>query len=422
MIKLIVKNIGAISESEILFGAVNSIVGMNNLGKSTINKILYAMTKTVKGEYFNEEYANYFEYIIKEKVKNDGKNFEEADIEFIIKNFYYREIYRNKPNKKIYLERINLQSKYESILEYIQSNEIENIDEIIYSNLFVQYMIDTLGNDFLRKGITNALIQLYVNDDLVFDFKIEDREIQKVFIDIKKYPFKDATIVESPDILSLSEIWANVESSMIRVKDRYNTSFVKDSTKDLIKKLMVNTERRELEGLSYKYAKEEKNFLKDYGKIEYSKGSLTYSYNNESISIKLVGDGFRKMSIITKLIDAEVLKKDTLLLIEEPENGMHPSLQLEYMNSLNALIELGIKIVQTTHSVLMIQAINNYIEDKKFFIAECNDKEVSVISQGGTNIYENKNLNEVIEGLTRPMFVLLNDVKNKHKGRVIIDE
>ncbi|MGL4760643.1 MAG: AAA family ATPase [Sarcina sp.] len=399
MIKLIVKNIGAISESEIIFGAVNSIVGMNNLGKSTINKILYAMTKTVKGEYFNQGYTSYFEYRIKEKVKKEKLNFNDEDIEIIINNLYHDEFYRRE-NDKIGLARsMNYGEDYNEIVKYIQSNEIKNIDEIIYSNLFVKYMIDTLGNDFLRKGTTDATIKLYVDEILVFDFNIVKREIKKVVIDIKKYPFKDATIVESPDILSLSEIWANVKSSMISVEDRYNTSFVKDTTKDLIKKLMVNTERETLDGISYQYAKEDNSNIKDYGNIKFSKGQLTYAYKNENISIKLVGDGFRKMSIITKLIDSDVLKKNTLLLIEEPENGMHPALQLEYMRVLNSLIEMGVRIVQTTHSVLMIQAINNYIEDKKFFIAQCNDEEVSVLSQGGTNIHENKNLNEVIEGL-----------------------
>lgn len=422
MIKLVVKNIGAISESEIILAAVNSIVGMNNLGKSTINKMLYAMTKTVKGEYFDQEYVSYFEYIIKKKVRNERKNFKEEDIEIIINNIYSNEIYRKTVDKIALAKTMNYGEEYNEIIEYIQSNEIKNIDEIIYSNLFVKYIIDTLGNGFLRKGTKDATIKLYVENILVFDFNIINKEIKKVFVDIKKYPFKDATIVESPDILSLSEIWVNVKSSILSVEDRYNTSFVKDTTKDLIKKLMVNTQREVLEGISYQYGKKSSNIIKDYGKIEYSKGQLNYSYKNENISVKLVGDGFRKMSIITKLIDSDALKKDTLLLIEEPENGMHPSLQLEYMTLLNALIEIGVVVVQTTHSVLMIQAINNYIEDKKFFIAECNDEEINVLSQDGTNIYENKNLNEVIDGLTKPMFTLLDDVKNKHKGRVVIDD
>ena len=51
-----------------------------------------------------------------------------------------------------------------------------------------------------------------------------------------------------------------------------------------------------------------------------------------------------------------------VLIIEEPESHLHPSKQVEFMRQLASLVQKGIRIIITTHSEWVLEAISNIVK------------------------------------------------------------
>lgn len=103
----------------------------------------------------------------------------------------------------------------------------------------------------------------------------------------------------------------------------------------------------------------------------------------DGLEIDLVNaaTGFKSFAIILRLLANGYLKKDTLLLIDEPEAHLHPQWIVEFANILVLLCKnLGIKIVITSHNPDMVSAIRaiseseGILDSTHFYLAE-QDKE-----------------------------------------------
>lgn len=57
-----------------------------------------------------------------------------------------------------------------------------------------------------------------------------------------------------------------------------------------------------------------------------------------------------------------VIKPGNVLIIEEPESHMHPSKQVEFTRYLALLVKKGIRIIVTTHSEWVIEALGNIVQ------------------------------------------------------------
>ncbi len=76
------------------------------------------------------------------------------------------------------------------------------------------------------------------------------------------------------------------------------------------------------------------------------------------------------------MLENGILKQDTILIIDEPENHLHPKWQLKYAKVIVTLAKSGITILLASHSPYMIEAIKRYsdLEDLEevtnFYLAE----------------------------------------------------
>lgn len=92
---------------------------------------------------------------------------------------------------------------------------------------------------------------------------------------------------------------------------------------------------------------------------------LTAKDNNLSqvIPFDLMSDGAKRvLTILTYLVQADI-ENYSLIIIEEPENSVHPKLLQNYLISLNSLLE-NAKLIITSHSPYLI----NYIDPKKIYL------------------------------------------------------
>ena len=177
------------------------------------------------------------------------------------------------------------------------------------------------------------------------------------------FPFDSSVFIETPLVLTYKE---DLEFSRI-----YHV-------KDLLYKLMkpnLNKEKTKL------------NISEIVGgEIYFDEETDQFSFNknvgNKSIQIKISNSasGIKSLGILQILENAGEFNKNLLLIIDEPEVHLHPDWQVEYAKILIKLVENGVKVLVTSHSPYLIEAINKYSKkskiknDVKFYLTELNEK------------------------------------------------
>jgi hypothetical protein len=87
---------------------------------------------------------------------------------------------------------------------------------------------------------------------------------------------------------------------------------------------------------------------------------ILYKEGNEEFPLQLASSMISELAPLVLLLKYR-LRPGELLIIEEPEAHLHPSAQVEFANSVAALVRAGVRVLLTTHSDFMIGEINNLI-------------------------------------------------------------
>ena len=94
---------------------------------------------------------------------------------------------------------------------------------------------------------------------------------------------------------------------------------------------------------------------------------------------------------------------DTLLVLDEPETNLHPTWQVQYARAICELVKTGTKILVTTHSPYMVEAISTFAPAElgpKFYFSHHTEK--------GSVEYKDTDgdITEILQALAQPMFDL----------------
>ena len=60
-----------------------------------------------------------------------------------------------------------------------------------------------------------------------------------------------------------------------------------------------------------------------------------------------------------------VIEPGNVLIIEEPESHLHPSMQVELIRQISALVNAGVKVIVTTHSEWLLEELANIVQRSK---------------------------------------------------------
>jgi predicted ATPase len=390
------KNIGMLKEAELSLNSLTVIAGENDNGKSTIGKIVFCIIKAInrykedlqesKEHKLNEKFNNLFFFIRNLLVHNpilkntDDIYFlieDESDIDEKLLNLD-RLIVLFKSNDEIDEKTIQ---KIEKTLEeiYTIKNEPENINKYIESALN-KVFISEFDSSILLSGEEEGEITLLENKlELI---KIKVTKENKIFLlsDIEPIQIKDATFIETPLILNNHDLLIRSQSGLNLNKrniERLGIPYTTLHTKDLFDKL------KKISFSLFFDDDFEENILKEIqqiidGNIIYDnqKRDFIYSKGQKSISIKNTASGIKSFGILQLLLLNGVLNKNSILIIDEPENHLHPIWQLKYAKLLVTFAKNGITTLIASHSPYMIEALKRYTDLEKledstnFYLAE----------------------------------------------------
>ena len=402
-----IENIGRIKDAYIKLDGLNIITGKNDTGKSTVGKVIFSIVKAIsryKEDFQNNKEQEVFALIEKlyfrfRRSRNSNNEFEKT------RQFFYPPRFMDEI--KPFIEENRISEEINNIL----NSKRKHIKEIIEKEKQNEYLliIDQI-NDLLiqednkEKQIISALNKAFVSEfhselspqtakikeskisyhsiSKIFEAIIEKNDIKKLLLE-EDLLFKDVTYIESPIYLQLSNVIDNadtlfdfnIEEERRLIRHRPKISL---HIKDLINKLEQSKYFTEtLFDINIDLLMEitkimEGTFIYDEKKSEFKfkkKGKSVLKAINTASGIKAFG-------IIQLLIQANTLDERSLLIIDEPENHLHPEWQVKYADVITELVKNNISIIINSHSPYMIQALNHFAQKKglsditKYYLTE----------------------------------------------------
>ena len=415
------KNVGVISEADMLLDNITLIAAENDSGKSTIGKALFTLINTMN--YFEDEYILIMNSdiekrisLLKEilelsldaykeeirKVLSDGyeiiENKEIEEFKNNLLDFLYRKI-KNRDKEidsintdllkklelnikvlnkfKVNNKRIEgLLSVEKKIMEVIV-NLIEVIQETSSYNLIEKESFQKALKEEFETGIRNIFedkeessliledenssIEIKLLNDEVVETKLPIRELRNNY---------NIIYIESPLIIDyLDKICSEKERK------------IDDKNYILKENLMNKLEFNIVDNLLGKEKEIEKinKQIVDIisGEFTFDKQTQKYNYkkNGYSINVKNTANGIKTFGLIEMLLNNRRLNEKTILIIDEPEVHLHPNWQVKYAEILVILaMNLKVKILLNSHSPYFIDAIKIYSEKYR-----CNTRFYSLV-------------------------------------------
>ena len=427
-----IENIGKIKSANIKFDGLTVIAGENDTGKSTVGKLLFAIIKALSK--YENKIIEKKEKLIYKKIKDLYQNIIRYDLGIFLDTFqslffpniFYNELKQIIKEKdffkldktldkrssflinffKIYVENggvlIDLIIELEDIKEKILNQEDKKIliwkslTQILYSEFYFE--ISPKNNN------EKSLINLENLKKNILEIEIEENKIIDLKVDDNLFLFDDATFVETPLFMQMYDLIKR--ANILFDKQEYeNSSRVSLHIKDLINKLEkasnfidFGDENELLNNIS--------EIIEGKFKFDYDNNDFIFSKKGKRIKTINTASGIKSFGIIQLLLQAEILDNNNLLIIDEPENHLHPEWQVKYAKIIIKLVENGIPVILSSHSPYMIQALKHFSDKSKiskrtnFYFAE--NKE-----DGSEIIDVTNNLNIIFQKLAEPLNKLI---------------
>ncbi|GAA5261423.1 AAA family ATPase [Methanocalculus sp. MC3] len=331
-----IENFRAIGSLDYAPRQLNIICGKNNTGKTALLDAIYInRTGGARRRFFEEG-------IIENLIKTDKSK------AIVHSNLNHVKIYRS-----LNIIRNEDPKAYDQIRDYIIQILLMDIEDddfreaylgVIFESIDFIVIISDLGNQFIpyylidKQFVTEQLEQIISNIG-----EIKGYEKLLGFTDTMTYTF----------LLKSFRNYSSSDSSINKKEE----SIIKISHKEkLSPKRMDDEEIHLLE----QFIKEH-NLVRNLERL--TQNNVLYKRGDEieTIPISAHGDGF-----ITLLSLFHYLRKsqDGILLIEEPENHLHPEYLAIFIETLFTYApKLNVQVFMTTHSYDLIQTALDYPED-----------------------------------------------------------
>ena len=117
-----------------------------------------------------------------------------------------------------------------------------------------------------------------------------------------------------------------------------------------------------VKGRDYKEFSDARKTLGDAlgGHLEFEDNLKEWIFKDDSkrvINISLASEGIKRLSILDLLLGNHFLTRDSVVIIDEAEANLHPSLVCKFMEILVMLAKAGLQIFLSSHSYFVIKSL-----------------------------------------------------------------
>ncbi len=365
--KITFENFGAIKKANLEIKPFTIISGENETGKSFILKLLYAIAKTFPSRYTDIE---------------NNKSFGTTKIHI-----------------KMDLE--TKQAKTLTAKELLEFNfknvfQINNLKELI--NINAKESIINIEGKLYFHG-ENRKKSKFIKENVKGKIRIYKKKLATDNI-LLTIPTQDISFIPTPLILDL-------EKGIALYKEVYKNNLgISDIYWDTIAKIRNIGKATQIELKSvYKHIKEILN-----GSFDYKTGEgFILKKGRKIFKTDLSASGIKTLGIIQMLIERNLLKPYSTLIIEEPEVHLHPSLRFKLVDILKELSNNNVFVIISTHSPEILRYVEYLINTEK--LKEENTSFLHLELGKDGSMGESKSgvevLNKAIMSLTQGMFDLM---------------
>lgn len=397
--KLRVDNFALIKHAEIDIDGITVIAGNNNSGKSTVGKILYSMFNALNN--LDEKIREQREEQLTEAVRYSF--FEMAREKRLFNRFSMIAYIVRRVLDDIAEGEIGWESIYTSLGEKFDIELSDEIKDKLQKEVEVvctwpkeRLLMDSLQSSF--HGVFNGQINsLYQTEEKAkIELCIKDT--------LTSIAFQQNDIVHYASGISLTNK-AIYYSSPLAIDFIGAWKFPDVPMRDLCR-LLINygdaiTDDQNLFAQSMQQGKLEEVIKKIKSVIpgRLVRDSRNYALQlpncREPINLKNLSTGIKAFMVLKMLIEANIIKRRDVVILDEPEIHLHPTWQLIYAELIVLLQkEFDLSVVITTHSNFFLDAIETYT--KKYQTYDKLHLYLSELKDGGVEMCEVTNSAEAI--------------------------
>ncbi|MEN5216364.1 AAA family ATPase [Pseudomonas pudica] len=392
-----VKNFGTIRNADVSIGGLTVITGENDTGKSTIGKILFSLVKAVA------RYEEDLEEVKEVRVTNEAQQafftlrriVNIADNEIVRDMFHPRKVYGafKLDKNKAYDERKELiaaLSGAQALPRNIGTaltdslNKIMAImsepDDTVYamSRAVRKSFFSEFKDEIIQRGVESkcpAKISISDGASKLVDITWEkEGEHRFAFVDTLGYA--DATYVDSPAIIQYHQLVRMAKTQFENDPSRFSVPL---HVKDLANKLTDS--KYAVAGLESLIADSTPdtrfavaNLLGGMLSYDDDASDFMLDRNGYKISSNNIASGIKAIGILDMLVTGGNIRRNSLLVLDEPEVNLHPKWQVAYCEIVCELVSAGVDIIVTTHSPYIVEALRHHADkagiENKFYLAQ----------------------------------------------------
>jgi len=400
--QLRIENIGPIGSAVIDLTGLTVIGGLNDTGKSTIGKSIFAVVKAIRNK--EQEYTSVqrsrVNAILSEltsELRNAlGPKISPASLISATRSFTGNSTFDQETPEILekslgHLKAVILREIGRRIFRQNISRQIDTTDEVladedtsltiidhhiqrirvlltakkdnksIYANAFSNIMNSMFRGEINNKRAKSSpsYIEIWDNNAKIFGTHFQDNISKDFYIEeitISEL-FDDVTLLESPMVLTY-------EDAGTYYPDASSGHYYGDyPAYDLMQKLQFATKELEADnGLEREINEKISEIIKGKIYFDLDEGEFIFSSIDEiQVKITNTASGVKTLGIMQMLARAGVLTGTNLLIVDEPEVHLHPEWQIVYAEIIAILVKkYNIYCLISSHSPYFIQSIEAY--------------------------------------------------------------
>ena len=383
------KNVGAIKEATVDLTGLSVIAGKNGTGKSTIGKTVYTIIKSVQEQdkIVAKKQKDFIEWACKNiyfqlqgsiATAANAKKIVSADSELLESTFQYG-AFEQQLTQHVFEEN-DLNTAYALVDSRIVS--VDNFSEIVdaATRLKIKEMLRTIKDRLAPIDTSTAL-----KDSLLFMYqKVFDGQINNVqshltsevdFSGLLKYsvsnnadtvPFSDRLKIRYADTQLTQKVFQDVTfvetPLLLQVEKVRDTENLPHYWKDLLGKISTQSSGSLLQNSMIKEAVTDISKALG-GSLEYNTNRRRFEFikkdfeKGTNVFISNAASGEKILGIFQQLALEGMFGPDKIIILDEPENHLHPAWLSVLAEVLVKLAIAKCPILITSHSPDLLQAI-----------------------------------------------------------------
>ncbi len=363
--KLHIENFAKISSADIEFDGLTVIAGKNNTGKSTVGKVLYAFFRSMSRIDIR---------VRNDRLKTVVRAFKKATDLQISEDQAAAILDGRVAARHLYNELVAALPDYEQKLRplvapYFSDDEEKKLNSEIeqvrgtaanaIAGRLIRKVLDCVfHHQFSPLRGANAASKIILNvqgADNILTINDDGFEVVKPTNFINK-----VQLVASPDVLSL----LNVRD--IEMSEKYERAFDKytlELAQGLVKKSRLSaTEEENLQAkLKDIYAELDSVIHGEFKLDRDNEFALHETGNDRPTKAENLSMGMKSFVLLRHMLQQGVLQDRDVLVLDEPENHLHPTLQIVYAKILVLLQKkFDLTILLTSHSAFFVNAVKRF--------------------------------------------------------------